>query len=79
VVLDVRTREEFLRGAYAGALNIPVQELARRLEEVPRGVPLVVYCAAGVRSAAALKLLVASGFSDVTDARTLAALISGGP
>jgi rhodanese-related sulfurtransferase len=71
-VLDVRTREEHAAGAYPGALHIPVQELAQRVGEVPRTKPVVVYCAAGARAAAAVKLLQDAGFADVANAGGLA-------
>jgi phage shock protein E len=67
VVLDVRTSGEFRGGAYPGALNIPVQELAYRLGELPRDRPIVVYCGSGMRSASAVRLLQAQGFADVVN------------
>ncbi|MEV0903122.1 rhodanese-like domain-containing protein [Actinoplanes sp. NPDC049802] len=39
-----------------GALNIPVDELRERLEEVPSG-DLIVYCQVGLRGHAATALL----------------------
>jgi phage shock protein E len=67
VILDVRTSGEFQAGAYPGAVNIPVQELAYRLSEVPRDRPIVIYCGSGMRSASAERLLRAQGFSDVVN------------
>jgi rhodanese-related sulfurtransferase len=66
-VLDVRTPQEFRGGAYPGARNIPVQELSARLTEVPKGKPVVVYCASGMRSASAARVLAQAGF-DVVNA-----------
>ncbi len=66
-VLDVRTPAEFQGGAYPGARNIPVQELGCRIGEVPRGRPVVVYCASGIRSASAARLLAQAGY-DVVNA-----------
>lgn len=57
LLLDVRTQGEFASGALPGATNIPVQELARRVGEVPKARPVVVYCASGMRSARAAALL----------------------
>jgi phage shock protein E len=68
VVLDVRTAEEFRSGAYPGAINIPVQVLAGRMGELPRGKPIVVYCASGMRSASAAAALFRAGFADVVNA-----------
>jgi rhodanese-related sulfurtransferase/DNA-binding transcriptional ArsR family regulator len=43
-VLDVRPEGEYRAGHIAGAVNIPLPELARRLSEVPRGKQVVAYC-----------------------------------
>jgi phage shock protein E len=66
-VVDVRSVAEFRSGAYPGAVNIPVQELDRRMNELPRDLPIVVYCASGGRSAAAERMLRANGFPDVVN------------
>lgn len=68
VVVDVRTQSEFRRGAYPGAVNIPVQALGQRLHEIPRDKPVVVYCASGIRSATAAATLKRSGWGDVVNA-----------
>jgi rhodanese-related sulfurtransferase len=44
VVLDVRPREEFEAGHIRGAASIPIQELKRRLSEVPKRREIVAYC-----------------------------------
>jgi rhodanese-related sulfurtransferase/predicted transcriptional regulator len=44
VVLDVRPAEEFSAGHLPGAVNIPIQELARRLKELPQRKEIVAYC-----------------------------------
>jgi len=66
-LLDVRSPEEFAQGHREGARNIPVQELAQRLNEFDRTLPVAVYCRSGRRSATAVGLLLASGFGRVTD------------
>jgi|SRR5688500_4044991 rhodanese-related sulfurtransferase/DNA-binding transcriptional ArsR family regulator len=43
-VLDVRPAEEFDAGHVPGAVNIPVDELAKRLRELPRGKEIIAYC-----------------------------------
>ena len=43
-VLDVRPAEEFASGHVPGALNIPVEQLARRLRDLPKGREVVAYC-----------------------------------
>jgi len=54
--LDVRSAEEFERGSLPGALNIPVNELRERREEIGEG-PIVVFCQVGQRGHVATQLL----------------------
>lgn len=44
VVLDVRPVEEYAAGHLTGALSVPLEELERRLAELPRDKPIVAYC-----------------------------------
>jgi rhodanese-related sulfurtransferase len=44
VLIDVRPALEFEHGHLAGALAIPVEELAQRLAELPRNKRIVAYC-----------------------------------
>lgn len=68
LLLDVRTPGEFAGGRLEGAINIPVGELARRLEELgARDRPVVIYCRSGARSATAAGVLRRAGFADVHD------------
>jgi len=47
------------------AVNIPLEELRARVDEIPRERPLLVLCAMGVRSAEAARWLAAQGYDDV--------------
>lgn len=67
LVLDVRTPDEFRTGAYPGAQNIPLAVLPARLDELDKSKPVVVYCAAGGRSAQAASLMKAAGFAEVVN------------
>ena len=61
-VLDVRTPQETAGGHAEDAILIPIEELETRARELPDdGKPIVVYCAAGVRSAAACDYLSSKG------------------
>ncbi len=60
-VLDVRNPDEYEEMHVAGAVLIPLGELADRQSEVPEGEPLYVICAAGGRSLTAAKALVDAG------------------
>lgn len=61
-VLDVRTPEEFVGGHIPGAVNIPVDELRRRLGEVPRDRLIAAYCQAGPLGHLATRILLGYGF-----------------
>jgi NADPH-dependent 2,4-dienoyl-CoA reductase/sulfur reductase-like enzyme/rhodanese-related sulfurtransferase len=65
VVLDVRNLNEYETSHLKEALNIPVDELRYRLEEVPRGRPIVVHCRSGFRAHLALRILKENGWKDV--------------
>ncbi|CAM5295533.1 Rhodanese-related sulfurtransferase/DNA-binding transcriptional ArsR family regulator OS=Streptomyces griseomycini OX=66895 GN=FHS37_005489 PE=4 SV=1 [Streptomyces griseomycini] len=43
-MLDVRPVEEYLAGHIPGALSLPVDELADRIDELPGDTEIVVYC-----------------------------------
>lgn len=64
-VLDVRDESEWDAGHIAQAVHVPLATLAGRLDEVPRGRPVVVHCHAGSRSAIAASVLTAAGVPDV--------------
>ena len=61
-VLDVRSADEHAADAIDGSINIPVDELRRRIAEVPDG-PLVVHCAVGLRGYLATRILAHHGRS----------------
>ncbi|GIW88517.1 MAG: MBL fold hydrolase [Isosphaeraceae bacterium] len=65
-VLDVRTDKEREAGQIDGSAHIPLNQLPKRLAEVPPG-PLVVHCQGGYRSAIAASLLQRAGRTDVMD------------
>jgi rhodanese-related sulfurtransferase/DNA-binding transcriptional ArsR family regulator len=44
IVLDVRPEEEYLAGHIPGAVSVPLDQLATRLEELPREKEVVAYC-----------------------------------
>ena len=68
-IIDVRTPDEFADGCYKGAINIPVNILPGKMGSIgPKDKPIIVYCASGSRSAVAMSMLKAAGFTDVTNA-----------
>ena len=67
LLLDVRTPQEFADGHLEGAVNIPYDQIQRRLAELgaDRDREIVTYCQAGVRSGRAQQTLQDSGFKNV--------------
>ena len=66
-LLDVRTPEEFRQARLKDGVLIPVDQIERRLGEIPRNRPIIVYCAVGSRSAGAASFLAEKGFRDVSN------------
>lgn len=67
-LLDVRTAGEFKSGYLKNSLQadwLNSKEFAERTKYLDKSKPLLVYCASGVRSAAAAKYLLSQGFSSV--------------
>jgi NADPH-dependent 2,4-dienoyl-CoA reductase/sulfur reductase-like enzyme/rhodanese-related sulfurtransferase len=62
-LVDVRTPQEFSAGSIPGAVNIPVDDLRTRLEEIPRDRKIVAYCQVGQRGYLATRILLQNGFS----------------
>lgn len=73
LLLDVRTEAEYHEHHLENSLLIPHDQIAQRLGEVldaqggDRTRPIVVFCRRGGRAAAAKQVLVANGFSEVTN------------
>ena len=66
-VLDVRTEQEWQDRHIEGSINIPLNQLIRRIDEVPRVVKLPVHCLGGYRSSIAVSILEARGIHDSMD------------
>ncbi|MFN5628524.1 MAG: rhodanese-like domain-containing protein [Bacteroidota bacterium] len=61
-IVDVRTPSEFMGGHVAGSINIPLQEIQTRIEEIANMVqPIVLCCASGNRSGQATVYLKSLG------------------
>ena len=62
-LLDTRTVGEYRLGHIDGFLNIPVDELRERLNELDRSKPIYVICQSGLRSYIASRILEGNGFA----------------
>jgi len=65
MVIDVRQRNEYDMGHISGALNIELGELQEHLDGLPREMPLVTVCAAGMRATTAGRILQRDGRDNV--------------
>lgn len=67
LILDVRTPVEFKSGHISKAKNIPVNELSSRISTLSsyKDEEVIVYCASGMRSSNASKILYKNGFSKI--------------
>ena len=63
LVVDVRQPDEFRQAHIAGAKLIPLNELHKRMKELPQGREIVCVCASGSRSRSAAKILVKGGYT----------------
>jgi rhodanese-related sulfurtransferase len=64
-ILDVRTIDEYKEGHIPGVTLIPLNQLGRRFEEIPRDRDVYVMCRSGTRSAEATVWLLKKGFDNV--------------
>ena len=64
-LLDVRTLGEYQQTRLEGARLIPIGQFAKRLNEVPKDRPILVYCAVGSRSAQVVNYLARQGYPEI--------------
>ncbi|MUJ25893.1 FAD-dependent oxidoreductase [Aliivibrio fischeri] len=63
ILLDVRNPAELINVGYIkGAINIPVDQLRQRLNELPKDKEIIIYCQVGLRGNVAYRQLVNNGF-----------------
>ena len=62
ILLDTRTAWEYSSGHIEGFVNIPVDELRERLDEIEPGKPVYVICQSGLRSYIATRILEGYGY-----------------
>jgi len=62
-ILDIREEVDWRAGHIAGAINIPIDELKQRLDDLPgQGTPLVICCTQGLRATGAAYILKEAGW-----------------
>lgn len=65
VLIDVRSVGEFKSGHLPKARNIPLEELERKLDGIPKDKPVILVCWSGSRSASATRYLIKAGYENV--------------
>lgn len=65
VVVDVRTPGEYAQGHVPGAINLPVEEVARWADQIPKDRPVYLYCRSGNRSQKAAEYLAKKGYTNL--------------
>jgi len=61
-LVDVRTELEYSNGSIEGAINIPVDNLRDRMNELEKNKEILVHCQVGLRGYIAARILMANGF-----------------
>lgn len=66
VILDVRTKGEYVGGHIKGSINVPLDQLNSYYEKLKdKNQPIITCCASGMRSASAKSMLKSKGFTQV--------------
>ncbi|WP_346856230.1 FAD-dependent oxidoreductase [uncultured Draconibacterium sp.] len=78
LVIDVRTKGEFMSGAFPNALNIPLDDMMSGQIDLGNNMDreIIVYCASGARSAYAQQVLTSKGFTNVKNGGGISAMMS---
>ena len=64
-LVDVRTTDEASLGSIPGAVNIPLDDLRERMNEIPTDCPVYLFCGVGLRGYLASNILKGHGYQDV--------------
>ena len=67
-LIDVRTPEEYASEHFPNAINIPLDQVAQRInefKEMPK--PIIAYCRSGNRSGIAVSILKQNGIADAVN------------
>jgi rhodanese-related sulfurtransferase len=67
LLIDVRNPNEFSAGSISGAINIPLDEIRERLEEIPADKDIYIFCEAGLRGYLAQRILKQRGIDSVSN------------
>ncbi|PIE34546.1 hypothetical protein CSA56_07445 [candidate division KSB3 bacterium] len=65
VLIDVRTTREYADGHLETAINIPLDEIRERMNEIPKDQPVIIHCQTGYRSYVAQQILQNNGWTNI--------------
>ena len=67
LLVDVRSPEEFVNGHIEGSINLPIDQIISSIHKITLDLEanIVVYCASGLRSSSARKVLIKMGYMNV--------------
>jgi rhodanese-related sulfurtransferase len=65
--IDVREPGEYAEGHVEGAVNIPLGDIMKRLDEIPKAEEVVVYCRSGGRAGVAVQGLGTMGYINIVN------------
>lgn len=65
ILVDTRTHEEYCLGTIPRAINIPVDDLRKRMNELPKDKDIVLFCAVGLRGYLAYRILYQNGYTNI--------------
>ena len=63
VIVDVRTVGEYKTGHIKNSVNIPLSDIQRSLNKIPKNKTIITCCASGMRSGSAKQLLKSNGYN----------------
>lgn len=64
-IIDVRPNQVYKNGTIKGAINIPINELRNRLDEIPKNKKVILSCNTGYTSYLASRILIQNGFDNI--------------
>lgn len=65
LIIDVRSKQEYEEVHIQGAICIPIYELEKHIDKLPKDKKIVVYCTNGARSKRAQMFLKSQGYMNV--------------
>jgi rhodanese-related sulfurtransferase len=64
-IIDVRSKDEFRQGHIPGAKVIPLDQITKKLDKIPKSHPVVFTCLSGTRSRMAAGQVANMGFENI--------------